>query len=138
MVWSGAVALVTGTHVGAFKVGAGTVRADLWLQALVHVKALSIPASEAFRAWDALVRAWGVHTLFFRTSAGCQTLIDILAVSLPGHPVATVTIFTPEGPGSVDAATLPTHVRPQTFIHICVRHEISPRAIFTYVFFLYN
>lgn len=37
MVRCGAIALVTGTHVGAFKVGAGTVSADLWLQALVHI-----------------------------------------------------------------------------------------------------
>lgn len=37
MVRCGAIALVTGTHVGTFKIGAGTVSADLWLQALVHI-----------------------------------------------------------------------------------------------------
>ena len=37
VVWSRAVALVTGAHVGAFEVGAGAVGADLRLQALIHI-----------------------------------------------------------------------------------------------------
>lgn len=118
MIRCGTIALVTGTHVGAFKVGAGTVSADLWLQALVHIKTLSVPASKTFRAGDTLVRAWGIHTLFIGTSAWRQTLIDILAVSSPRHTVPAVTVFAPEGPYGVDAATLPTHIEPQTFIHI--------------------
>lgn len=117
-VWRGAVALVTGAHVGAFEVGARTVCADLWLQALIHINALSVPASEAFCAGDTLVRAGGVHTLLIRTSARCQTLINILTMASPAHPVAAVTIFTPEGPHSVDTASLPTYIGPQTFIHI--------------------
>lgn len=118
MVWCGAIALVTGTHVGAFQVGAGAIGADLWLQAFVHIKALSIPASEAFRAGHTLVRTRGVHTLFVRTGAWLQTLINILTLALPCHPIPAVTVLAPERPHSVDAATLPTHVRPQTFIHI--------------------
>lgn len=114
----GAVAPVAGTHVGAFEVGAGTVSADLGLLAFVHIQALAIPASEAFCAGDALVRAGGIDTLLIGTSAWCQTLIDILTVSPPRHPVPTVTIFTAKGPESVDATALPTHVGPQTFIHV--------------------
>lgn len=37
MVRCRAIALVTGTHVGTFKIGAGTISADLWLQTLVHI-----------------------------------------------------------------------------------------------------
>lgn len=83
MVWCGAVAPVAGTHVGPFQVGAGTIRTDLWLQALVHIKALSIPAAEPLCAGHTLVRARGVHTLFLGTSAWLQTLINILTVASP-------------------------------------------------------
>lgn len=81
MVWCGAVALVAGTHVGAFQVGAGTIGTDLWLQALVHIEALSIPAAEPFCAGHTLVRTWGIHALFLGTSTWGQTLIDILTVA---------------------------------------------------------
>lgn len=37
VVWSRGIAPVTRTHVGAFQVGASTICADLWFQALIHI-----------------------------------------------------------------------------------------------------
>lgn len=37
VVWGRGVALMTRTHEGAFKVGAGPISADLRVQALIHI-----------------------------------------------------------------------------------------------------
>lgn len=118
VVRSWAIALVARTHVGAFQVGASTISADVSFQALVHIKALSIPAPESFCAGNTLVRSRRIHTLLTRTSTWSQTLINIFAAASSVHAVPTVTVFTPVGTHNVDAAPFPADIRPQAFIHI--------------------
>jgi hypothetical protein len=74
------------------------------------------------------------HILHFTITSIYQSCRLTLTTASPGHPEATVTVLTPEGPHGVDAAALPTHVGPQALIHVYVKHKILSRSIFQDVY----